>query len=538
VVNVLNITNPGSPTKISEITLPNRESSRVAGMLSIGNHLYIRSDYCSHVGTPSCENSVQIIDITNPDAPHQVGEWSASGQLASNYGGLAAKDHYLYEPLLDNQKHKAVVRVWDVSNPAEPVQAPAFEYDSGAVASIIGISGNYLYITTADASGHYSLRVLDISEAGAPVEVNSLTLAGSSPTHVFSGGLSVENELGFIALEDGLQVIDVSNPAAPVNAGVYHTPGPVHSVTARGRYAYVAYDTAPDEGMLDTRLQIVDFAQPGHPRVVGGFPEGQQVHLSDHYIYVAAGDALFILEESATISGRVADVNGTPFAGVTISAGPGLSTTTEASGVYTFTELTFGTYTLTPTLEGYAFVPPTRTVTVPSDAHQNFTILPAPVSATLEPDESAQLVYTDTQGLPTELLFPTGAVSQTTSVVLTPTLAGHAPDAAFAGHAFDLAVYQKGQPLPGFTFNEPVTVTIRYSDVDVRVVTRETELSLWWWTGSAWQEAHEVCNPATVVTRDTPENELSVGVCRAGRYALYGPTYQQLLPIIQQRATE
>jgi len=74
------------------------------------------------------------------------------------------------------------------------------------------------------------------------------------------------------------------------------------------------------------------------------------------------------------VAGQVRDSTNNPLPGVFISASPGSSITTGASGYYTITNLIPGTYTLTPTLSGYAFSPPTRTVSVPPDATgQDFT---------------------------------------------------------------------------------------------------------------------------------------------------------------------
>ena len=67
-------------------------------------------------------------------------------------------------------------------------------------------------------------------------------------------------------------------------------------------------------------------------------------------------------------SGRVTDSSSNPVSSVAVSAGAGLSATTNASGYYTLTGLISGTYTLTPTKSGYTFSPPSRTVSVPPDA--------------------------------------------------------------------------------------------------------------------------------------------------------------------------
>ena len=157
-----------------------------------------------------------------------------------------------------------------------------------------------------------------------------------------------------------------------------------------------------------------------------------------------------------------------------------------------------------------------------------------PVSASLVSGTASSLIYTDTQSLPTQLDFPADAVTQNTTLVLTPTMASGGPGLAFTGHAFELEAYQGGVLQPGFTFSAPMTITISYSDYDVRVVTDESELALYWWTGSAWQDAEETCSPASTYVRDTGNNVLSVPVCHLSKFGLLGPTHNIYLPLIMR----
>src|ERR1022692_4350517 len=64
-----------------------------------------------------------------------------------------------------------------------------------------------------------------------------------------------------------------------------------------------------------------------------------------------------------TSSAPSISLSGTPLGGVTVSLVPGASTITDATGNYSFTGLTAGTtYTVTPSLAGYTFSPPSQTV--------------------------------------------------------------------------------------------------------------------------------------------------------------------------------
>ncbi len=85
---------------------------------------------------------------------------------------------------------------------------------------------------------------------------------------------------------------------------------------------------------------------------------------------------------SSSISGSVRLANGTGVDGVTVSRGAG-ATTTAANGNYTFSGLSQGTYTITPSRQGYVFRPTNLLVTVgPGKSGQNFTVA-VPVATTL-----------------------------------------------------------------------------------------------------------------------------------------------------------
>ncbi len=140
---------------------------------------------------------------------------------------------------------------------------------------------------------------------------------------------------------------------------------------------------------------------------------------------------------------------------------------------------------------------------------------------------SATLSYTDTQGLRTDLLIPPAAVTRTLALTLTPTIAAGGPGWTTAGHAFDLAASQDNSAL--LTFAAPLTATIRYSAADLRLVVDESQLQLRWWDGDEWQDVETTCGS---VALNTTANSLRAPLCRAGRYALFGPTNQIYLPVI------
>lgn len=233
-----------------------------------------------------------------------------------------------------------------------------------------------------------------------------------------------------------------------------------------------------------------------------------------------------------SVSGRVVDSADNAIVDVTITIDGDGSTVTDNDGNYTFSGVNAGAYILTPTKPGWVFMPPTRTVILPPDATgQDFTMLHPPVSITLSLSGTASLPaslsYVDTQGLTTTVMFPAGAVTATTTIVLTPTVPIAGSALAFAGHAFDMEAYQGGVRQPDFTFVQPVLVTIHYSQQDVRLIADENQLALYRWEGGAWADA--ACD---AYIRQLSENWLTAPICRLSHFAFFGPTNRIYLPLV------
>jgi len=158
-----------------------------------------------------------------------------------------------------------------------------------------------------------------------------------------------------------------------------------------------------------------------------------------------------------------------------------------------------------------------------------------PYYAIVEPGPGGDLVYTDTQGLPTIIRVPPGGVTDTILLAYVPLAAPThplPPLKAFAHHAFTLDAYTlDGVHLPGFSFQEPVTAELHYSNADVGRVT-EPSLELDTWTGGAWQDA--ACGP---YDRQAANNWLSLPICHLSEFALIGEPYRVYLPLVVRNAS-
>ncbi len=148
-------------------------------------------------------------------------------------------------------------------------------------------------------------------------------------------------------------------------------------------------------------------------------------------------------------------------------------------------------------------------------------------------DMGGTLVHTDTQGSPTIVQVTDGAITETTRLVYAPveTVTTTTPAGfVFADHTFTLNAYQDDNLLPNFEFQQPVTVTIHYTDADVAGLDEES-LVLDYWNGSEWVDAS--CGP---YDRHPGENWLAVPICHLSQFALFGkgeqPQRQIFLPIV------
>ncbi len=85
---------------------------------------------------------------------------------------------------------------------------------------------------------------------------------------------------------------------------------------------------------------------------------------------------------------------------------------------------------------------------------------------------------------------------------------------------------------PELVFSLPLTVTVHYSELDVRLITDTGRLDLYWRTGVEWGGAAASCDPPGSPSHNLEQRRFSLPVCRPGALALFGPTRQTFLPLV------
>ena len=134
------------------------------------------------------------------------------------------------------------MQIIDVSNPAQPVLLGMTTQDVNG----LDLAGDVLITAGANAG----FKVFNVSNSAEPHLIGSYFPSTPWRASLDARDVQLAGRLAYVAGYDGLWVLDVSNPARPVNVGVLPTLTSAHKLAVVGNRIFVALD--------DGGLQIVD----------------------------------------------------------------------------------------------------------------------------------------------------------------------------------------------------------------------------------------------------------------------------------------
>jgi hypothetical protein len=218
-----------------------------------GSHAYLapppEPPFCK--AAPPAQQIV-IADISDQAAPRVVGrflegvsviDFSVVGDRVFSLG------YYCGIGLSDTP----YLRISDVSDPSHPVQLyfAAFQPRSHADPTAIDVVGSTAFVATDEG-----LHIIDVSDPTSPTGIGF----HSVPWHV--SDLVVDGHLAYaVAPESGLWVIDISHPTDPLDVGRLATAWQAYDLEVSNGAAYVA-DGAGG-------LRVIDVTDPANPAEVG-----------------------------------------------------------------------------------------------------------------------------------------------------------------------------------------------------------------------------------------------------------------------------
>ncbi len=237
----------------------------------------------------SIDDGLQIIDVTNPASPAAAGSLDDDGSRELDGANAVA----IFE--INSNTYAAVasfaddgLQIVDVTNPASPAAAGSLgdnntlrlDGPQGVTSFVIG-SSTYVAISSQTDNG---LQIVDVTNpaspaaAGSLADTNSLLLGNVNGIDAFTMGSSTYVAAASFA-DDGLQIIDVTDPAGPVGAGnladttslLLDGPRDVDIFTM-GSSTYAAVASEYDDGLQVVRLDEAASSIPPVISLVGDNP--------------------------------------------------------------------------------------------------------------------------------------------------------------------------------------------------------------------------------------------------------------------------
>lgn len=166
---------------------------------------------------------------------------------------------------------------------ANPVQVASLDLPGNNNGWKIDVAGNYVYLVRLD--GNPDFVVIDVSNPASPVQVGSLSLNGTPRNIVVSGSYA------YVASADNsqeLQIVNISNPAAPSLVGSLNLSRRANAfgVDIVGSTVYLSRD-----GSNRDELYVIDVSNPSAPNLQGSVNLGtdaNEVIVLGSYAYIAS----------------------------------------------------------------------------------------------------------------------------------------------------------------------------------------------------------------------------------------------------------
>ena len=272
-LRVIDVTDPAAPVEMGFCGYPGVGSARAVA--AAGHYVYVA--YYTYVDDEDNSGLLQVIDVANPAAPVEIGRYRTAKWI--DIYDVAVSGSYAY--VADD----VGLGVIDVTNPQSPTEAGHLNLwwtGDDQSSRDVAVAGNYAYVVEAAHHWRTGLQggiwVISIANPVVPTQVWFQHWVRTAMTDV-----AIADSYAYIAHTSGLQVIDVTDPAAPVVLGHYGVPW-ASAVAVAGRYAYVASGAG---------LSAIGVGDPAAPVEVAFYAITGATHVAvaGSYIYVAAGDS-------------------------------------------------------------------------------------------------------------------------------------------------------------------------------------------------------------------------------------------------------
>jgi hypothetical protein len=237
-LRVIDVSNPGDPVEVGSVITEGEP-----GAVLIHDQIVFATDLHAINGPPP---HLYAIDVHDPKAPRIVGQVPAHG----NGRSIDLQGNRLVAAFIEGVAGPPGVQVFDVTGHVTPLALSGIDIPGLPVDMSVG--GNVACITTRFAG-------LQIVEIGDPTQlVGTLSLPGEGIA------VAMTDNLAFVGSSVGsssaLHVVDIGDPASPMEAGVTIFEPGINDLAAAGRHVFAACDRG---------LRVFDVTNPSAPLPVG-----------------------------------------------------------------------------------------------------------------------------------------------------------------------------------------------------------------------------------------------------------------------------
>ncbi len=247
---VLDVTDPRKPAQLTIYDTP----GSVSDVKVIGETAYVADG----------STGLLVLNVSNPRDITPI--YTAAGAWSAEEVAMQGNTVYV----LGNNE----LRILDASDLTSPGTLGTFAVPAYITDMRVSADGRFGYLA---GDGFW---VVDLLDPLLPFPLGKCPLPYADGVRLFPNGYSVYAATGGA----GLKIIDVRDPANPAVSAEYLLRAPVRDVFAVGDHAYVLAD----------RLRILDVSNPAAPFEVGMFTtpgDSRRLVILDSLAYVAAGTA-------------------------------------------------------------------------------------------------------------------------------------------------------------------------------------------------------------------------------------------------------
>ncbi len=247
-LQVINVSTPSSPVLVSTLAPPGVSGASTIGVAVSGTHAYL-ANYVAGLGV------ADISVASSPSLTSSLLDWFAGYKMASTPNlAVVTGIQYTDGGLLSSNG----LRVVSLQPSSDPTVVGRLD-SSTLVFNGVAMTGSYAYV----ACGKTGLNVVNLSNPASPAVVGALLTPG------YAWGVTVAGSYAYVADgSEGLSVVSLKNPASPASVGWIGISGTVKDVAVVNGLAYLAAGNS---------LQIVDVSNPAAPVVRGSLAFGYPI---------------------------------------------------------------------------------------------------------------------------------------------------------------------------------------------------------------------------------------------------------------------